>query len=666
MDHMCDSTAQATFASTFTGTPPASLGSSICHPSTDASQRGHSSDSQGIRRKQQKRPQTRSKDGCWTCRKRRVKCDETRPQCGGCVRLSKDCRYGHQWQFLDFSLSTGRLIRHNTPSNDSSWYCYPTSLTSNTQGTKPSVKHHNVSEISPEETHRKIDSLSPQNTYSIPTNSSFLSSSSCRPLTPLSHVTSPGEDDQDKHMHIPDLGMAAKPGTLSQPTLLLPLARWNKCELPESALSGCIPPLPHNPEDQNTLIAATSVLNHSVLTLPQIAIFGFGYHDQKLGVFDEEGAIFAQSKSFEPLHHAICALSSLTPALRGQQTGFVEAFEHYDRAVSTSVSHAHVEPSLLFNLHFVLLIFDVCCMEQESRGPSMWSQHLGHLAALAFCLRKDNSAKGPANFLWIVLNLDVQLCLAGNNDAGSCVRAYLADKTFLPDLAELQNLRHDFKCGTSNLRAAVYDLATYIYEKFAELSQLALNMRSETNSGRGSAAARHRCIDKFYHILYIEWTFRYKHILTLTASDRNLLMGTTISAALEYALLQYSTIIVYLHTSMYHDQHFPSPRVGKRVAEHCTKILSIASKTRLDSHQCIFPLFLSGYASKYTLQKEQALELIKCTQVLGLSGGSSRLVDLLRLIYAKQTAQAQTSATTGVDWVAMSRQMGLQMVGLSL
>ncbi|KAG2170575.1 hypothetical protein JADG_010314 [Aureobasidium aubasidani] len=467
-------------------------------------------------------------------------------------------------------------------------------------------------------------------------------------------------------MHVSHLGILAKPETLSQPTPLLPLAIWNKCELPESALSGRIPPLPHNPEDQNTLIAATSVLNHRALTLPQIAIFGPGYHDQKVGVFDEEGAISAQSKSFEPLRHAICALSSLTSALRGQQTGFVEAFEYYARAVSTSVSHAHVEPSLLFYLHFVLLVFDVCCMGQESRGPIMWSQHLGHLAALAFCLRKDNSAKVPANLLWTVLNLDVQLCLAGNNDAGSYVRAYLADESFLPDLAELQNLRHDFKCGTSALCAAVYDLATYICRKFAELSQLALKMRSETNSGRGSAAARHRCIDKFYHILYIEWTFRYKHILTLTASDRNLLMGTTISATLELALLQYSTIIVYLHTSMYHDQHFPSPRVGKRVAEHCTKILSIASTNRLDSHQCIFPLFLSGYASKYTLQKEQALELIKSTQVLGLSGGSSRLVDLLRLIYAKQTAQAQTSATTGVDWVAMSRQMGLQMVGLSL
>lgn len=300
MEHICDSTAQATFASTITGTPPASLGSSICHPSTNASQRGHSSDSQGVRRKPQKLPQTRSKDGCWTCRKRRVKCDEIRPQCGGCVRLSKDCHYGHQWQFLDFSLCTGRQLRHNSPSSSSSLNCYPSSLISSTQTTKPSVKNHNVSGISPEDKHRKKDSLSPQDAYSISTNSSFSSPSGCRPLTPLSHVTSPGEDDQDKHMHVSHLDILAKPETLSQPTPLLPLAIWDKCELPESALSRCIPPLPHKPEDQNTLIAATSVLNHRALTLPQIAIFGFDY-DQKVGVFDEEGAISAQSKSFEPV-----------------------------------------------------------------------------------------------------------------------------------------------------------------------------------------------------------------------------------------------------------------------------------------------------------------------------------------------------------------------------
>lgn len=301
MEHMCDLTARATFAFTFTKTPPASFDSSIRHPSTDASQRGHSSNSRDVRKGQQSRPQTRSKDGCWTCRKRRVKCDETRPKCGGCVRLSKDCHYGHQWQFLDFGLCAGRQLRHNSPSSSSSWNCYPSSLTSNTQTTKPWSKNHNVFKSPPEDTHREKDSLSPRDTYSISTNSSFPNLSSCRPLIPLGHVTSPSENDQDKRMHVSDFGILAKSETSSQPTLRVPLSLWNKCWLAESAPSERMSSVPQNPEDQNTVIPATPVLNHKVLTLPQIAIFGLGYHDERVGVFDEEGAIFTQSKSFDPV-----------------------------------------------------------------------------------------------------------------------------------------------------------------------------------------------------------------------------------------------------------------------------------------------------------------------------------------------------------------------------
>ncbi|KAG4434825.1 hypothetical protein IFR05_009696 [Cadophora sp. M221] len=35
----------------------------------------------------------RSKAGCWTCREKKVKCDEVRPSCSRCVRLSRDCDY---------------------------------------------------------------------------------------------------------------------------------------------------------------------------------------------------------------------------------------------------------------------------------------------------------------------------------------------------------------------------------------------------------------------------------------------------------------------------------------------------------------------------------------------------------------------------------------------
>ncbi|KAL2208070.1 hypothetical protein CC79DRAFT_1368922 [Sarocladium strictum] len=35
----------------------------------------------------------RSRAGCWTCREKKVKCDETRPQCRRCVRLHRPCDY---------------------------------------------------------------------------------------------------------------------------------------------------------------------------------------------------------------------------------------------------------------------------------------------------------------------------------------------------------------------------------------------------------------------------------------------------------------------------------------------------------------------------------------------------------------------------------------------
>ncbi|KAJ5710447.1 hypothetical protein N7488_004603 [Penicillium malachiteum] len=35
----------------------------------------------------------RSKSGCWTCRTRKVKCDETRPHCGKCLKGRRQCDY---------------------------------------------------------------------------------------------------------------------------------------------------------------------------------------------------------------------------------------------------------------------------------------------------------------------------------------------------------------------------------------------------------------------------------------------------------------------------------------------------------------------------------------------------------------------------------------------
>ncbi|TGZ84044.1 hypothetical protein EX30DRAFT_393575 [Ascodesmis nigricans] len=43
----------------------------------------------------------RSRNGCWTCRTRKVKCDEKRPKCGQCERLNYDCDYSPRIAFRD-------------------------------------------------------------------------------------------------------------------------------------------------------------------------------------------------------------------------------------------------------------------------------------------------------------------------------------------------------------------------------------------------------------------------------------------------------------------------------------------------------------------------------------------------------------------------------------
>ena len=43
----------------------------------------------------------RSRTGCWTCRTRKVKCDEGRPICGQCTRLGHNCDYSPRLSFRD-------------------------------------------------------------------------------------------------------------------------------------------------------------------------------------------------------------------------------------------------------------------------------------------------------------------------------------------------------------------------------------------------------------------------------------------------------------------------------------------------------------------------------------------------------------------------------------
>jgi hypothetical protein len=65
----------------------------------------------------------RSRTGCWTCRTRKVKCDEGRPVCGQCSRLGHHCDYSPRLSFRDDTPRVVERMQEVSIVGSSIWDC---------------------------------------------------------------------------------------------------------------------------------------------------------------------------------------------------------------------------------------------------------------------------------------------------------------------------------------------------------------------------------------------------------------------------------------------------------------------------------------------------------------------------------------------------------------
>ena len=65
----------------------------------------------------------RSRTGCWTCRTRKVKCDEGRPVCGQCTRLGHNCDYSPRLSFRDDTPRVVERMQEVSVVGSSIWDC---------------------------------------------------------------------------------------------------------------------------------------------------------------------------------------------------------------------------------------------------------------------------------------------------------------------------------------------------------------------------------------------------------------------------------------------------------------------------------------------------------------------------------------------------------------
>lgn len=236
--------------------------------------------------------------------------------------------------------------------------------------------------------------------------------------------------------------------------------------------------------------------------MPLGSRFGFG---------GNEDPVVAESKKFRPLHHAICAISMLSVALKGQRNLLAGAYQHYHQAISACMTCTDATQGQLLYLHFILLIYDIVCATQNgAKDEQMVGQHLQHLSRIAYQGNGEDMEELQAYVLWYVLFLDGSSCLAGNKTSGAFSRAYLANNSTLPHWRNKQTvhqktaLRDDYGVFTT-----VHILSKFMCNEAVHLSQLALQLRNEAEKGLSSVAARQKVISDFDNEMRCGWASKY-------------------------------------------------------------------------------------------------------------------------------------------------------------
>lgn len=396
-----------------------------------------------------------------------------------------------------------------------------------------------------------------------------------------------------------------------------------------------------------------------------------------IGIGNED-VVIALAKGFSPLYHAVCSLVMLTSALQGQSDLLTGAFRHYDQAISACLEHTDIDSDQFFYLHFLLLLYDVCCATQNwPQDKKMWAQHLHHLSRIVHKKTPgETTTRLKAYISWYILFLDSQSCMGGNEEAGSYVRAYIEHGCSLPKWPLSPSTpRKAVVVNQDSEFLAVHGLALHLFTISAKLSQLAQSMRQTVPIAPFTIIPELEAqIEVFYDTMRNDWLERCPHDFrpdgpALTGREVPLIARSTF----EFAQLQYSVMAIYLHTSMYAGQRLTPSSQNHRGedAYHCSSILSMASKTianrDITNHHLVPAIFIAGFATTSAHEKVLAAELLQAMEGTGISRSVSRSRELLRAVVDEQMARlAAGGLAEEVDWIEVAQRKRIKCINFGL
>lgn len=658
----------------------------------------------------------RSRTGCWTCRNRKVKCDEVHPRCGPCTRLNRGCDWEFRWKFDDVTVSTQNRYNNVSTAGNAVWDPQAARVSTSFRRSQSPNQDElpSFAELTnDEDRERRAETRAPGTynvivnpesfarlpEYGIPgTNHPRRTSAQSAQSSFDSRSTSSEAIRDRRPADDPDIVVLSKFEDAPLPTpsfsafesdrrTSLP-ENLQRLEITVSPRSSSLPSSRGDLGGENGMGDERLLVHYLSFIAKRLLPFGRDlYLEASLG---QEDPIIAESRTFPPLRHAICAISLLSLALKGQQQLLPEAFQHYQQAISTSrASTADLLSDRLLYLHFLLLIYDICCTHQ---GPSnsndgsksnMWVQHMQHLVLIATNRRFYTNGEFQSYLLWFVLCFDIQATLVGDGE-GCFVQAFLNNSITIPSWhvayktpdPVLQRLKSSVEL--EGIYTPMFTLTLEITRLYAQLSKAALCVRSDAivqdrnGPSSSSPSAMHRLISQTHAEACGTWNTYYPGFLPRDVLQARLHLPDLAQFCFDYCALGFSTIMVYLRTSMYPGQQcHNSPAIQNEVQHHCATILSLVGGTvesqNFDQHQVIFPLFLGGFASADPDAKIHAINLMQAMEDTGIGRNVTRSLELLIAVCEEQRRNMMTGRRAEeVDWIvyAKARDMGLVNFGL--
>ncbi|OJD27852.1 hypothetical protein ACJ73_00755 [Blastomyces percursus] len=616
----------------------------------------------------------RSRTGCWTCRSRKVKCDEGHPTCGQCSRLGHECDYSPRLAFRDDTSRIKQRMQAVSTAGNAVWD--PKSPTLSAGSPNSSIGGDTLPPFacltSDLEREMKAEAYSP-GTYHVIVNPESFSAlpeySDTTDNTSMSSSPWSDEDDTIKarsrkrnkrhNRHNSSLTETGDPNVviLSKFEDSVPISspsHWRSNIRPSpsrSSTSGSkssaefmdqapiqdfletfsqsyIDTTEQCGEDTRLLSHFRRVVwSHLVQAAARSESLSHGVGNAPgADIFEQEAA------TFRPLFHAMMAVSALS--LSHQEKGqSIAALQHYQQTLpflQTSMrSHQDLSSDGVFLTHFLLLIYEIAAAEPG--GSNLWSHHLERLLRI-FLMRDElfKAEKFPF-IIWWVCSIDLYALFSGTG-TGEFIGAVLKNDMIPPPTLHLYPLGPD---GTSiihpeerDILPTILQLNHDIFVLAARLGLLASEFRTQstyangtamntTNSNSSHGFTPHMLADREKRLFGIQQAFRHLWVtsnLSILEQQMDLLPSRS-KEMLQHSTTLFHASLIYSYTSMWSGQCIetgggPALEISQRTTAILHVVSSIVHAGRFDLRFVVFPLFMAGVASSSSSQKMLALDLL--------------------------------------------------------